>query len=98
MYIILYIRGSIIKGKETGGKRVKSGGKVYSSIYRVYIIEIYKGKQRCGKKVAGKVKNVRKRVFLIFVYRYSIIEKEKGGAKIVYVYLLQNICSLYIDI
>ena len=32
-------------------------------IYRVYIIEIYKGKQRCGKKVAGKVKNVRERVF-----------------------------------
>ena len=39
------------------GKGVKSCGKVCSSIYRVYIIEIHKGKQRCGakgKECAGK--------------------------------------------
>ena len=40
------------------GKRVKSCGKVYSSlyIYRVYNKKVYKGKQRCRKKVAGKVR------------------------------------------
>ena len=75
------------------GKGVKNGGKVYSSIYRVYIIEIYKGKQRCGKKVAGKVR-CGKSVPLLYidiVYN-SIIEirKEKGrdkGMFIIYRYI-----------
>lgn len=83
MCILLYNR-SIIKYK----KRVKSCGKVYSSLYRVYNKRVYKGKQRRGKK--GK-ERWRERVFPYIVYN-SIIEigeKKKGGTKI---------CSLYIDI
>lgn len=48
------------KSKEKGRKRVKSCGKVYSSLYIEYIIEIYKGKQGAGQKI----RNVRERVFL----------------------------------
>ena len=66
---------------------------MFLSIYRVCIIEIYKGKQRCGKKVAGKVR-CGKECFHFFVYRYSIIEigekVEKGRDKdmfIIYRYI-----------
>ena len=66
------------------GKGVKSGkscGKVCSSLYIEYIIKEYKGKQRKGKKVAGKVRCGKE--CSLFVYRYSIIEirKRKGWGK-----------------
>lgn len=57
------------------GKRVKSCGKVFSSLYIEYIIKEYKGKQRKGKKGGGKECST-------FVYRYSIqIKKKKGKRK-----------------
>ena len=81
------------------GKGGENGGRV-CSLYIEYIIKEYKGKQRCEAK--GKESGVKGKCgkeCSSFVYRYSIIErKEKGGAKIVYVYLRSNICSLYIDI
>ena len=56
------------------GKGVKNGGKVYSlSIYRVYNKRVYKDKQRCGKKVAGKVRCGKEYP----LYRYSIIGERK---------------------
>ena len=65
--IILYIR-SVIKlwVRERAGKVVKSCGKVYSSLYIEYIIKEYKGKQRCRKKVAGKV-SVGKSVLFLYI-------------------------------
>ena len=73
MFPLLYIR-SIIK---LWGKGKRMGGKVYFSIYRVYIIKEYKGKQRCEAK--GKESGVKGKCgkeCSSFVYRYSIIEKE----------------------
>ena len=61
MFPLLYIR-SIIKLWGKGGKLRES----VFPVYRVYIIEIYKGKQGAGQKV----RNVRERVFPL--YRYSI--------------------------
>ena len=51
MFHLLYIR-NIIKlwGK---GKKLRES---MFPIYRVYNKRVYKGKQRCGKKVAGKVR------------------------------------------
>ena len=62
---------------------------MFLSIYRVCITEIYKGKQRCGKKVAGKVKNVRKECFLI---QYNRDRGNKGGKRAGqrYVHYIQN--------
>ena len=58
------------------GKGVKSCGKVYSSLYIEYII--YKGKQRCGKKVAGKVSAGKG----VSSFVYSIIEiKNRAGQR-----------------
>ena len=71
MFPLLYIR-SIIK---LWGKGKKLRESMLLSIYRVYIIKEYKDKQRCGKKVAGKVRCGKE--CSISVYRYSIIEKGK---------------------
>ena len=46
---------------------------MFLSIYRVYIIEIYKGKHGGGKKVAGKVRCGKEYP----LYRYSIIGERK---------------------
>ena len=64
--------------------------------YSLYLYRVYN--KRVYKEHAERVRNVRERVFLFSVYRYSIIEKRKGRDKEVYVYLRPNICSLYIDI
>lgn len=78
MCILLYNR-SIIKYK----KRVKSCGKVYSSLYRVYNKRVYKGK----KGAERKVKNVRERVFLFCIVYNSIIEigkRKRAGQRYVH--------------
>ena len=62
MYIILYIYKEYNKSIRKGGKRVKSCGKVYSSLYIEYII---KSKQRKGKKGAGQKVSAGKSVSLI---------------------------------
>ena len=83
MYPYLYNRG-IIKGKKMAGECFP--------VYRVCIIKEYKGKQRCGAKVAGKVRCGKECFPYIDIVYNSIIEigeKKKGGTKI---------CSLYIDI
>ena len=42
---------------------------MFLSIYRVYIIEIYKGKKGAGQKV----KNVREKVFLFLTASFSAL-------------------------
>ena len=54
------------------------GGKVAGKYVPLYIQSIYNKRVYKGKKGAW-VKKCAERVFLIFVYRYSIIEKGKVG-------------------